>query len=133
MSLITVKTDAIQPSQDFLKPGTVKYIFDCIEKGEFDKLPPNPIVREDEEGQLIAIDGHNLIAVKAYMKEEVSVHVASSSKDGIEVVSDADQKRNEDLLEKFDTVISKRDEIAKAGTRSFKDLIATYPELFPDQ
>ncbi len=59
-----VEAKTIIPSQDFLKPATVRFIFDCIKSGDLDKLPPEPIVRKDENGNLVAIDGHNILAVR---------------------------------------------------------------------
>lgn len=121
---------AILPSQDYLKPETIKYIFECIEEDELDKLPPMPIVRKDKEGRLIAIDGHNFIAVMYLLNEAIEVHVASSAKDGIVETSDADKMRNRQLKEKFDTVIDDRRIVEARGWQTFQDLIGKYPGLF---
>ena len=120
----------IAPSQDFLKPKTVEYIFDCIQKGKLDNLPPSPIVRKDDRGNLIAIDGHNLLAVKVFLKETVDVHLAISSLDGLPETSEANVSRNIDLKEKFDTVLDNRDRLKKVGINTFEDLITKYPDLF---
>jgi hypothetical protein len=122
--------DTICPSQDFLKPGTVKYIFACINAGELDKLPPTPIVRKDDQGNLIAIDGHNLIAVKLQRGEAVDVHLALSADDGLPTGSEATIARNTDLKEKFETVIEDSKRIQESGIRSFSDLVARYEDLF---
>ncbi len=71
-----VSPKTILPSQNFLKPKTVAFIFDCLRDGNFDDLPPTPIVRKDDNGNLIAIDGHNLIAVRLYRHEDIEVHLA---------------------------------------------------------
>ena len=125
-----VNPNNIAPSQDFLKPKTVEFIFNCIEKGALDNLPPAPIVRKDERDNLIAIDGHNLIAVKSFLKESVDVHLATSSTDGLPETSEANISRNSDLKEKFDTVLEDRERLKEAGTNTFKDLITKYPDLF---
>lgn len=126
-----VSPETIVPSQDFLKPNTVVFILECIEKGRFDQLPPSPIVRRDKDGELIAIDGHNLIAVKLYRKEDIEVHIANSSTDGLPPITDADIQRNKDLKEKFEAVLVERDRVRSQGIVSFKDFIKRYPELFP--
>lgn len=125
-----VEAKSIIPSQDFLKPSTVRFIFDCIESGELDKLPPEPIVRDDGDGNLIAIDGHNIIAVRASKGEDIEVHVASSNNDGLPEISDANIARNVDLRMKFDDVLNERKALHEAGVASFEDLIAKYPDLF---
>ncbi|HSW99843.1 MAG TPA: hypothetical protein VLH38_02285 [Patescibacteria group bacterium] len=66
-----IAPEKILPSQDFLKEKTVRYIFDCLANGQVDRLPPAPLVRKDEHGNLVAIDGHNLIAVRLFRKEPV--------------------------------------------------------------
>lgn len=121
-----VSPDNILPSQDFLKPQTLTFILECIENGDLDSLPPSPIVREDDDGNLIAIDGHNLIAVKYVRKEDIDVHVATSSSDGIPEMSEADIKRNKDLLDKFDTVLAERARIVASGINNFGDLVSRY-------
>lgn len=123
--------ELIAPSQDFLKPDTISFIFECIEKGRFNQLPPAPIVRQDTDGALIAIDGHNLIAVRLYRQEETEVHLAHSAIDGLAPATEANIQRNRDLEEKFDLVIGEKDRLLAEGVASFWDLIKRYPELFP--
>ena len=125
-----VSPDKILPSQDFLKPDTVKYILACIKSGELEKLPPSPIVRKDEAGNLVAIDGHNLIAVKLKLNEDIEVHLADSADDGLPEDSDANIQRNEDLKHKFGSVVSESKRIQDAGIYSFNDLVARYEDLF---
>lgn len=125
-----VNPSQIVPSQDFLKPDTVRFIFKCIEDREFDKLPPSPIVREDAQGRLVAIDGHNLIAVKDFLGQELEVHVAQFADDGISEIAEADKVRNQELKHKFDSILEEREMVKKAGINTFSDLIAKYPETF---
>ncbi len=125
-----IQPEKILPSQDFLKPETINYIFTCIKKGELEKLPPSPIVRKDGSGNFIAIDGHNLIAVKLSLGENVDVHLASSPDDGLPTDSEANVKRNEDLKEKFETVIRDSSHLRESGVTTFNDLIGRYEDLF---
>ena len=120
----------ILPSQDFLKPSTITYIFSCIENNELDKLPPAPIVRKDDEGNLIAIDGHNLIAVMHALGQDIEVHIANSKNDGLVVKDVKYEDRNEDLLEKYDHVIGLREETLLNGINTFRDLLDKHRELF---
>lgn len=125
-----VSPDEILPSQDFLKPDTVKYIFACIKSGELEKLPPSPIVRKDESGNLIAIDGHNLIAVKLSLGQDIDVHLASSADDGLPADSEANIQRNKDLKEKFESVITVNQQLRETGILTFNDLLDRYKDLF---
>jgi hypothetical protein len=125
-----VRPDQILPSQDYLKPQTVKFILECIRSRDLEKLPPAPIVRKDSDDNLITIDGHNLIAVKMHLNEEVDVHIAASDEDGLPTDSEVNISRNKNLKEKFDTVIEDRVGLQKSGINSFKDLLARYERLF---
>lgn len=120
---------AILPSQDFLKPDTINFIFECIEKDELDKLPPMPIVRKDKNGDLIAIDGHNLIAVMYVLNEAIEVHVAKNANDGIQEIEEADKIRNQQLKAKFDIVLEDRKTVVARGRSTFKELVDKYPSL----
>lgn len=128
-----ISPEVILPSQDYLKPDTVKYIRTCIADGAFDKLPPIPMVREDDRGNLIAIDGHNLIAVRLYRNEKVDVHVARHADDGLPPSSDANIQRNDDLHNKFEAVVAERERIAAGGIVGFRDLIDRYDDLFHEE
>jgi hypothetical protein len=125
-----VSPELILPSQDFLKPRTVTFILECFVKGQLDELPPHPIVRKDDAGNLIAIDGHNLIAVKLKRGEDIEVHLATSPDDGLEPTSEANIQRNKDLKEKYESVIAEAKALQAKGIHSFNDLIGRYPELF---
>jgi hypothetical protein len=125
-----VLPEIIAPSQDFLKPNTVRYIIGCIADGRFDELPPTPLVRKDEKGSFVAIDGHNLIAVRLFRNEPVEVIVANSPIDGLPGTTTANIERNKELKEKFDTVLDERRRVAAEGILTFSDLIHKYPELF---
>lgn len=122
--------DTIQPTQDFLRPKTVEFIFDCIARNREDLLPPSPIVRQDPDGSYVAIDGHNLLSVRSFLKQEIEVHVATLPSDGLSDTSDENKQRNEDLLEKFESCLQDRDRVSDQGINSFSDLIAKYPDLF---
>jgi hypothetical protein len=128
--MIDVKPREVAPSQDFLKENTVKFILECIKNNEESKLPPTPILRKDDDGQLVAIDGHNLLAVMAYFDRTLEVHVAQSNEDGLPTIDEASVIRNQDLRNKFDSCLNDRDEARKNGIYSFKDLIDKYPQLF---
>ncbi len=127
--IIGISTKKIKPSQDFLKEGTVDFILDCIAENKKDKLPPAPIVREnpDSLGEYIAIDGHNLLAVKDFLKEEVDVYVAESGGDFIDGNSEAIAIRNQELKDKFDFVLNESHRIEKEGVSGFSDLCKKYP------
>lgn len=125
-----ISPEVILPSQNFLKEKTVRYIFNCIAKGRLDDLPPTPLVRKDETGKLIAIDGHNLIAVRLFRNEPISVMVADSPGGGLPPTTEANIERNQELAEKFDTILEERDRVEQEGIRSFYDLIQKYPEIF---
>ena len=125
-----VSPGQILPSQDFLKPRTVGFILECFATGKLDNLPPAPIVRKDSKGRLIAIDGHNLIAVKLKRNETIEVHLATSPDDGLEPTSEANIQRNKDLKEKYDSVIAEYERLQKDGINTFDDLVNRYPELF---
>ena len=125
-----ISPEEILPSQNFLKEKTVRYIFDCIDKGQFEDLPPTPLVRKDETGKLIAIDGHNLIAVRLFRNEPIKVIVAESPQDGLPPTTEANIERNRELAEKFDTVLEERRHVEQEGIKSFSDLIHKYPDLF---
>ena len=125
-----VLPETILPSQNFLKPDTVNFIFECLRGNKIEDLPPVPIVRRDNKGNLIAIDGHNLIAVKLYRREEVEVHLASNATDGLPPISDANIQRNKDLFEKFETVLQDYAKLQTEGINNFEDLTSRYNELF---
>lgn len=125
-----VDPNSILPSQDFLKPSTIRFIAECIRTGAIEMLPPDPIVRTGNDGRLIAIDGHNLIASMCNLGEFIEVHFAQSASDGLPESSEANRLRNIDLANKFDRVLEAQPEVEAKGISSFKDLIAKYTDLF---
>jgi len=127
-----ISPEKIAPSQDFLKERTVKFIFSCLRDGNTEALPPTPLVRKDEEGNLVAIDGHNLIAVREFRGEDIEVIVAESSTDGLPPTTEANTTRNEELAAKYDSVLDERRKVAAEGIVSFADLIARYQPLFDE-
>lgn len=127
-----VSPDQILPSQDFLKPQTVGFILECIKNGEVEKLPPDPIVRKDDDGNLVAIDGHNLIAVMLHKEQDIEVHLAKSANDGLPATTEANIQRNQDLKEKFAFAINERVRLYNEGIVNFQDLIDRYADLFKD-
>lgn len=127
-----VSPNQIAPSQDFLKENTIRFIFSCLNDGKNDELPPSPLVRKDETGVFVAIDGHNLIAVRLFRGEDVEVVEATSSTDGLPPTSQANATRNQELAEKFDLVLEEQKRVAASGILSFADLIARYRSLFEE-
>ncbi|HSX42857.1 MAG TPA: hypothetical protein VLF59_02105 [Candidatus Saccharimonadales bacterium] len=125
-----VSPQEILPSQNFLKEKTVRFILQCIAKGQLNDLPPTPLVRKDENGKLIAIDGHNLIAVHLSRHKPIKVIVAESAQDGLPPTTDANIERNKELAEKFDTVLEEQRRVAQEGIENFSDLLDKYPDLF---
>ncbi|HSW65696.1 MAG TPA: hypothetical protein VLI54_00975 [Bacillota bacterium] len=124
--------DQILPSQDYLKERTLRFIFECIRTGNDAELPPTPLVRKDEAGNLVAIDGHNLIAVRHYRHEPIEVIVAASAEAVLPATSDANNIRNQELADKYKTVLAEQRRVATEGITSFDDLIARYPEIFAE-
>ena len=122
----------ILPSQDFLKERTVLFIFECIRTGKLDELPPTPFVRKNEAGKWVAIDGHNLIAVRYYLNEKIEVISAKSATDALPEATSAHKERNKELAAKYDGVLDEQRRVAALGVTSFADLIAQYPQLFPN-
>ena len=127
-----ISPEKIAPSQDFLKERTVKFIFSCLRDGNTEDLPPTPLVRKDDEGNLVAIDGHNLIAARQYRGEDIDVIVAESATDGLPPTSEANITRNEELAAKYDSVLDERRKVAAEGIVTFADLIARYQPLFDE-
>ncbi len=125
-----VNPNQIQPSQDFLKEGTVQFIMRCFKENDLDALPPAPIVRKDADGRLVAIDGHNLIAVKHYRAEDLEVVLAESAEAILPDTSLANADRNSELKNKYGSVLADADKVQAVGINSFGDLIAKYPKLF---
>jgi hypothetical protein len=131
--IIIVNTKYIKPSQDFLKEDTVKHIFRLIESGNIKLLPPTPIVRlSNNPGEYIAIDGHNLIAVKDYLGELCEIYIAESSDDELNNTTNdpAVILRNKDLKEKYDKSLLESTRIKNLGIDSFKKLRSKYKNLF---
>lgn len=122
----------IAPSQDFLKEKTVSFILQCMRDGQEDQLPPMPIVRRDNDGEFVAIDGHNLLAAKAFHGRLQEVHIAKSAEDGLPSNSEATLLRNQDLKDKFESCLIERDAVKAQGVSSFDDLITKYHELFEE-
>lgn len=120
----------IAPSQDFLKEKTVRFILACLRDGKVEDLPPTPLVRKDAEGNLVAIDGHNLIAVRQFRGEGVEVVIAESATDGLPPTTEANITRNQELAAKYASVLEDRQKVAAAGIVTFADLVARNPQLF---
>jgi hypothetical protein len=127
-----VSPEQIAPSQDFLKEKTIKFIFACLRDGNTDDLPPTPLVRKDEEGKLVAVDGHNLIAVRLFRGEDIEVIVAESSSDGLPPTTEANITRNRELADKYESVLVERQKVAAEGIVTFADLITRYQPLFAE-
>ncbi len=121
--IITLDPGNIKPSQDFLKPDTLAFIEENYNRGFLDKLPPTPIVRENPQGEYIAIDGHNLLAFYASKNLECEVYVAENKNDGLIGDSEMVQKRNQDLFEKYDRALVEANRLAEKGIVSMVDLV----------
>ncbi len=112
---IKLKPSSIKPSQDFLKKGTMDFIFDCFKRGQLELLPSPPIVRRDpdHEDSYIAIDGHNLLAAHEFFGIECEVFLVDSPTD---FLSNPDNdpdiaQRNKDLAEKFESCVDEAEKI----------------------
>ncbi len=127
-----ISPEKIAPSQDFLKERTVRFIFSCLRDGNTEDLPPMPLVRKDNDGNLVAIDGHNIIAVRQFCGDDIEVIVAESSTDGLPPTTEANITRNEELAAKYDSVLDERQKVAAEGIVTFADLIAQYQPLFDE-
>lgn len=121
--VIKINPSEIQPSQDFLKADTLAFIEEHYVKGNFNMLPPTPIVRENPQGGYVAIDGHNLLAFYASLNMECEVYVAENKNDALVGDSEMISKRNQDLFEKYDTALIEVDKLGEKGIRSMKDLL----------
>ncbi len=120
----------IAPSQDFLKPKTIDYIFECLAKGMLENLPPTPIVIRNGINGYIAVDGHNLLAVYCYLGKDIEVHIAKSKYDGLKDESLPSLTRNQELENRFETALLGRESSQAKGINNFTDLIARYKDLF---
>lgn len=134
--IICIEPQFIRPSQNFLKEDTVRFILKQVFTGQHERLPPIPIVRYySVTNQYIAIDGHNLLAVKDLLGEACSVYVPNSAQDEITVVEAPNSSefaircRNKDLAEKFYSVLELKDKVEQQGIRSFQDLRMQYYAL----
>lgn len=124
-----IRPEDVYPSQDFLKPETVKYIFRCIHSDQLELLPAPPIVAKIN-GTYVAVDGHNLLAVYHYMREPIEVHVAKNRDDGIDESIEGAKERNFNLKKKFALLLQARESAKQKGINTFADLISKYSTLF---
>ena len=93
-------------------------------------LPPQPVVRRDDQGNLIAIDGHNLIAVYDWLDKKISVFVVDDQDDNLRNYGQGAELRQKDFQEKFQKVTFWREQLKKQGINSFADLRKRYRPLF---
>ena len=124
----------IQPSQDFLKEGTLGFILRCYFEDKKEELPPIPFVRLDPKTKrYIAIDGHNLLAVNDLLGIKTKVFVAKSSHDKLLPISSTSlegvHKRNQDLNENFEKVLAEAEKMCNKGLDSIAALRRRYPFL----
>ena len=134
-NIIEVDTSIVRPSQDFLKPDTLRHIFTCYFGGDRSQLPPAPIVRVHPAGGYIAIDGHNLLAIDDLLGYTCRVYVANNPTDEL---TPADVKRstpealahrNVDLKEKFDSSLERANQLSSMDLGSFGLLRSKYAFL----
>lgn len=122
----------ILPSQDFLKDGTVRMIANALASGQLDRVPPPPIVRAASfSDRLVAIDGHNLLAVKLLMGERCLVYLAEHPNDHLALSSDdsAIAQRNRDLTDKFEASEIEARQLFARGITGMSALLTHYPDL----
>lgn len=126
--LIILKPEAIHPSQDFLKKGTIEFIFDCYKREDVDALPPAPIVRRhpNKPDSFIAIDGHNLLAVHTFHKTACEVYLVDAADD---YLSNPDAKesiaqRNEDLRHKYEKSVEEAERVSVSFAALVQKFIA---------
>ncbi len=134
--IISINTNKIKPSQDFLKEKTIIRILENYFKNRMNALPPIPLVRYIfEKDEYIAIDGHNLIALYDLIGEDMNVYVAENCEDYLtknnfpESSDDGLRDRNNDLKEKFDLVGEEFHKVKENGIKSFSDLRNKYVYL----
>ena len=121
-TILKTNPSLIKPSQDFLKEDTLNFIKRNFEAGDFEKLPPIPIIRKDENNHYIAIDGHNLLAFYSLKNMECNVYVADGREDKFKGDSEMITKRNQDLFEKYDYALEQANLLDKKGVSTIKDL-----------
>ncbi len=110
MKSILLKTPEIVPSQNFVKPDTIRMILDrwinCNKQG----LPPKPLVRVGKQGKCIAIDGHTLLVISDLFDRECEVFVVESAGEALTIEDspgasmEAVIERNRELAGKFEKV-----------------------------
>lgn len=124
--LVEVDAGIVLPTQNFLKPGTVRHILGLLAAGRFEDLPPEPIVRKHGDS-LLALDGHNKLAVFASRDEPVQVYIADYAQDALPGSDAAIQQRNKDLAERFALAVQMH---KQAGIATISDLVAANQSLF---
>lgn len=122
----------IIPSQNFLKDDTVRMIVDALASGQVSCLPPPPLVRTVSfSPRLVAIDGHNLLAVKLLLGENCLVYVTDDHDDTLPTFTPNGgvNQRNKELKEKFDISESEARHLYKSGVTGLEFILANYPDL----
>jgi nicotinamide mononucleotide adenylyltransferase len=122
----------VLPSQDFLKDGTVRMITNALATGQLDRVPPPPIIRAVGFSTCpVAIDGHNLLAVKLLMGENCLVYLAEHSNDHLPLSANepAVSQRNRDLTEKFAASEDEARQLFAQGITGMPGLLTRYPDL----
>jgi inorganic pyrophosphatase/exopolyphosphatase len=87
-------------------------------------------VCKDKEGRLVAVDGHNLLAVRFQRKEPVDVVIIKSEHEQLPGASAAIIERNRQLKTKYADVSRRRCQTVDRGIVSFADLVAKYTDVF---
>jgi hypothetical protein len=113
-----------------LKPNTIHHILRLLAEGKSEALPPAPILRRLNKVQLVAVDGHNLLAVMAFLGRTCEVHIATSPTNGIADDSNASESRNKDLAVKFDSAIDDSIHVSAQGLPTIDSLVNANLELF---
>lgn len=135
MQKILLKTSGILPSQDFVKPDTIRMILDRWLHQDKQGLPPSPLVKRGKNGEYIAIDGHNLLVVSDLFDGECEVFLVEG-KDDILTIEDCPDTsrefvidRNGELKEKFSIVDGLAYQMQEKGILSIADLRHSVPYL----
>jgi cytidyltransferase-like protein len=122
----------VLPSQDFLKDGTVRMIADALACGQLNRVPPPPIVRTVTFSERpVAIDGHNLLAVRLLLGENCLVYLAEHPHDHLPLSADdsAINDRNRDLTDKFAASEVEARRLITEGMAGMPSLLSRYPDL----
>jgi hypothetical protein len=119
--IININPKIAKPSQDFLRKDTLEFIKNNYDNSNFEKLPPIPILRKQNDDYIV-IDGHNLLAFYFIKGFNCNVYVADNKEDVILGDSEMINKRNRDLYEKYDLALEQAKFLSNARINNIEDL-----------